>query len=313
MNRCRECLRGEMSLSRFVALLIFADCVAQIVSPSPVLSASAALPAPVGQPPAIAPIPETVVISGNPSLIGLPDEWRLPWKPAAPQSCATFHVSAAPSIASLLLYSTGLAHSMLTEVTRNDCQGADNWRDRITLARTDPMAAIDRTIAIKIDSDSLLMPGASMAGSVIALADAKKVAEFTLKVERSPRAEIWTAITWVLTILIPAIIAFIATVAATKLNARLKENDDFRSYRYGQLQQITDFIENDLHPIIGDATIGNRGRLIFDLLQGKKEMLSKSPDRKVRMLMSACIANDVRRVTKILKSLFPEATQSLQA
>jgi hypothetical protein len=164
---------------------------------------------------------------------------------------------------------------------------------------------------MKIDTDALASPGASMQGQMIALTGTKRVADFSLKIELSPPPTRWTAMTWVLSVFIPALIAFLATQLATTLGARRKENDEFRAYRFGQMQQISEFIENDLHPIIGDTKIGNRGRLIFDLLQGKKEMLSKIPERRVNKLLRACITNDVQRITITLKRLYPEATQSL--
>jgi hypothetical protein len=298
-------LRPAILLLQFVAFSISVDCIAQTTTPSTVG------PARTAAPPAPPSISQDVIISGNPSLIRLPDEWPLPWRAVASQVCATFRVSAAPSINSVLLYSTGLARSLLTEAAGGDCMAARNWRDRIALTKADPSTVIDRIIAVRIDSDPLLSPAASMEGHVIALVDDKIASEFTLKVERSPRAEAWTALTWVLTILVPAVVAFVATQATTKLNARWKENDEFRGYRFGQLQQLSDLIENDLHPIIEDSKIENRGKLIFDVLQSKKEMLSKIPERRVRILMQACIANDVRRITKILKRLFPETTQTL--
>ena len=144
----------------------------------------------------------------------------------------------------------------------------------------------------------------------MALVGTKKMAEFALKVERSPRAEVWTAITWILTIIIPAVIAFVAAQTTTKLSARSKQNDEFRGYRFSQLQEITDFIEN-VRPIIGGQEFENKGKLIYDLLQGKRDMLSKIPESDVRKLMNACIANNVQKITSVLKRLFPEATQSL--
>src|SRR5262249_2510553 len=154
-------------------------------------------------------------------------------------------------------------------------------RDRITLAKTNS-PAIDAFVALKVDSGSLSTPGASMQGAVIAVAGTKKLGEFALKVQRPPRGELWTAITWVATILIPAAIAFWGTQLATTLAARRKENDEFRAYRFDQIQQINDFIENDIHPIMGVRDVQNPGRLVFDLLRGKKEMFSKIPEHQVR-------------------------------
>jgi hypothetical protein len=166
--------------------------------------------------------------------------------------CATFRVSAPPSVASLVLYTSGLGRTLLSETPTDGgsrCPDAKGLRDRITLAKDNSGASIDRFVAIQADSNPLSTPGASMQGTVIALAGTKKVGESALKVERSPREESWTAITWVLSVLIPAGITFLIARAALKLDARWKEDSEFREFRLKIMSRIIEFLEK-VHAVI---------------------------------------------------------------
>jgi hypothetical protein len=248
-----------------------------------------------------------VVISSNPSLVRIPDEWQFPWNEIA-QPCSTFRISAAASIASLDLYTSGLGHSLLTETASKDCKGTKNWRDRITLTRDSPVAPIDRLIAIKVDSAPISTPGASMQGGVIALEGAKKVAEFTLKVERSPRDESWTAITWVLSVLIPSIITFLIGQGVIKLGAQQKEKADFREYRLTNMTAINEFLTKVDRVIRSPQE--RPGQTVYALIL-ENNIFSKMPRHGALTLSEACVADDLNSVVQTMKSLFPEFKESI--
>jgi hypothetical protein len=303
-------LRGMAIIASLATSFLSGDCLAQ-TAPSPAVASGVATTAPAA---ATAPTVQEVTISGNPSLLRVAYPW---WgEPESP--CSTFRVTAAPSVAALELYTNGLGRSLLAETdTDQGTKCPASMKDRITLTRDKSGAEINRFVSIKVDPKSLTTPGTSMQGVVAALTGTKKGSEFALKVERSPRDEAWTALIWVLTILIPAAVTAAVTYGGTRLataiTARRKQVDDFRTYRLDKMNEIIDFIENDLRPIIGDSGVQHPGRLIRDLLAGgRREFLAKMPEYEVNRLMKAIGAEDVKRIVKMLKRLFPESTQSLE-
>jgi hypothetical protein len=296
-------------LAALTAILFSADCIGRPVPSFAAGSGHSAIAAVSEASSAASPTAHEVIFSASPSILRVSNPWW-PWS-NVDTPCATFRVSAAASIEALDLYTSGLGRSLLGEA-RNDqgaiCLDPKQLHDRIVISKEKPSAVIDRFITIRLDSSSLSTPGASMQGAVIAMVGTKRLGEFALKVERPARDELWTAATWTATILIPALIAFWGNQLATSLAARRKEDDDFRAYRFEHVQQIIDFMENDVRPIIGSENVEHPGRLIFDLLRGKNEIFSKIPEHEVRRLMKAVISEDVRRIDKILRQLFPEVT-----
>jgi hypothetical protein len=257
---------------------------------------------------AVPPAIQEITISGNPSLLRVAN----PWWGELESPCAVFRVTAIASIETIELYTNGLGRTLLAETSAdkgNKCPA--NLTEHLTLKKEKPGESISRYAAIKVDTSALSTPSATMQGNVVALVGGKKVGEFALKAERPPRDEAWTAATWMLTIVIPAVVTFGATRFATLFTARQKEIDDFRTYRLNNMQQITDFIDNDIRPIIGAPDVQHPGRLIFDLFSGKKEILSKIPDYQSRKLMKAISAGEVKRIARVLKAIFPESGQAL--
>jgi hypothetical protein len=247
--------------------------------------------------------PMRAILSDTPSLLSVPNPW--PWeKPQWP--CALFRVSAAPSISSVDLYTSGLGWSLFAETATapdKGCPNAGTWRDRIKLTKISATDSIDRFVAIKIDPKMLPTPGTSLEGTVDALVNDEKVAEFSLKVEHPPHEAGWTAITWVLTILIPALITFLVGQVGVKLANRQKLNADFRDYRLSNMDNVRGFLTE------ADTVIRSEqehpGQLVYDFAT-KKNILSRMPPKGLHELYGSCARDDLPAVVRALKRLFPE-------
>jgi hypothetical protein len=143
------------------------------------------------------------------------------------------------------------------------------------------------------------------------------VAEFALKVERSPHGDFFTAIQWFFGVLIPAAMTFAVGHGALKLNARLKEDDEFRAFRLQKMPAIIELFKR-VDAVIR-ATQEHPGTTVFELLI-ERDMFSRMPSKQAKRLYIACFADDLTRIVQSLRALFPEfgawisvLEQSLQA
>ena len=254
---------------------------------------------------ATSPTVQIVTFSGHPSLLEAPN----PPLFGEPQPvCATFRVSALTSVASLDLYVGGLGQATLAEVPAEHSEGCPvptALRDRLTLSKT--ATAIDHLVAIKIPVEALSGPGSTMQGNVVALADGKKAGEFSVRVKRPPRAEVWTAITWVATILVPAAVTFLIGQVGAWLIARQKEEDDFLDYRRTSTVQIQNFLGR-VHALIRthkEAAQDHPGWTVSGLI-ADFQIFARMPRRHIRKLSAACAKDELINVVSLLKDLYPE-------
>jgi hypothetical protein len=251
---------------------------------------------------------EEVIILGSPSLIRVPNPW--PWGEIA-SPCATFRVSGIPSLATIDLYASGLGHAVLAEIAGDQgtqCPDSSQLHDRITLKRPDSATAIDRFVTLRVDSGPLSTPGTSIQGTVVALFGTTKVGGFALRVERPPSGELATAITWVLSIFIPALITFLIGQAVVTLGVWQKEKTDFRDYRITNMTKIIEFFTS-VDTVIRSPQ-DHPGQSIYAFLVAR-DIFSKMPRREARRLSAACVADDLAAIVHTLKALFLEFNEPI--
>jgi hypothetical protein len=220
-------------------------------------------------------------------------------------------VSAIPSLATFDLYANGLGHALLAETAGDrgtQCPDSSQLHDRITLKRHDSATAIDRFVILRVDPDPLSTPGTSIQGTVVALFGTTKIGGFALKVERSPSGELATAITWVLSVFIPALITFLIGQAVVKVGVWQKEKTDFRDYRITNMTKIIEFITR-VDTVIRSPQ-EHPGQSIYTFLVDR-DIFSKMPRREARRLSAACVADDLAAIVGTLKALFLEFNEPI--
>ena len=243
------------------------------------------------------------MLVGTPSLLRVENPWW-PWN-SPETACATFQVFALPSVMEVQLYAAGLGRTLLGEATKeNECPSERSLQPRISLNKrnlADP--PIGRLVALQVDASSLSTAGASMQGSIVALAGNKKVAEAPLKVERSPRSEPFTAITWVFSILIPGVITYWFAQHSTKKAERRGAQAVFRAFRLENMATIQEYL--DIVANVLRAEQDHPGEQVLRLA-AQRELFSKMPARESAPLYDACHTDDMLGVVEALKILFPE-------
>ena len=251
---------------------------------------------------------QEVTISGNSSLLRMSNPW--PWAHTEP-ACTTFRISAISTLESLDLYTSGLGRALITTAPYDkgtECPATKDLSDRVTLTKPNSTTAIDRFVSIQIPTDQLSTPGATMQGNIVALARGKKVADFALKVERPAREELWTAITWVVTILIPAGITFLIGQFVVWLTALQTEQTGFSEYRRSSATIILEFLKK-IDVVIRSAQ-EHPGETVFALAI-QHSIFSRMPKGAARKLSNACASDDLATIVDSLKELFPEFTQGI--
>ena len=284
-----------------VAILIVAEALAQTTLPPPqsppALSQSSVPASGTGAPPPT----QEVHFSGNASLLRAANPW---WgTPVLP--CSTFRVSAAPSITTIVLYTNGLGRTLRAPATSEkgaDCRDVSAFRDRVDLPKDKPDVGIDKFVSIKIDPDLLSTPGASVQGNVVAIAGTRKLGEFALKVERLPQ-DLWTALTWVLSVLVPAIITLGVARGAIWLDARRKAAADFREFRLANMAEVIAFLK--AVDVAIRSGLEHPGQTVLELAINRG-MLGKMSRAESDRFQAACRADDEAKIVRAVKKLFPE-------
>jgi hypothetical protein len=282
-------------------LLALTGCESNAAAAAPPSPGSATAEA--AKPAIPAAVVQEVMLVGTPSLLRVENPWW-PWNsPEMP--CATFQVFALPSVAEVQLYATGLGRTLLAEASREgECPPANSLQPRISLSKRNPTdPAIARLIALQVDTNPLSTAGAAMQGSIVALAANKKIAEAPLKVERSPRSELFTAITWVFSILIPGLLTYWFTQRSAKNTARRSAQDEFRTFRLGNMRKIREYLDV-VRTILG-VEQDHPGEQVLKTA-AERDLFAKMPAQESAPLYEACSRDDMAGVVAALKVLFPE-------
>jgi hypothetical protein len=136
------------------------------------------------------------------------------------------------------------------------------------------------------------------------LAGNKKVTDFALKVERSPREEIFAAGLWTLGVIIPAAVTLGFGQILVWLTALQKAKNDFSDYRLKNIGLIHDFL-GAVNTTIRAEDVEHPGAEVYELILARG-VFSQMTRRGIRRLSRACAADDLSNIIRELKKLFPE-------